>query len=145
MQERAVQLNKPNEIERHVRNLVQDPNAHKIWFIDNESGFIGGYSQIYTTHKELKEQKDYLNFHQRILKTMCVFDKQVAANVQKLANEINPHLYLENYVLQNEPLLKKLFKRKSLRLLTKFTERLNEIQRWMEHCAGVATNQDDRI
>lgn len=132
MQDGAMQDKKPSVIEENIRNLLQGAKTHKLWLIDNESGLLDAYEYIYS---QVGSGKNFIKFHQDMLQTMCIFEEKVVTNVKKLAIDPTPHLTLEMYALQNEPLIKKFVKGRAYQVFTnRFSERLNEVQNWIDHC-----------
>lgn len=133
MQDWARNVNSSSIIEKNVRNLVQSPTLHKLWLIDNERGLTGAYQFIYSP---FGIKRKFLKFQLDMLRTMCIFDKKVVTNINSLANDTNPFHTLESYAVQREPLIQKLNSNLSKIFTEKFSERLEEIQNWIDTCSN---------
>ncbi|XP_061166823.1 four-jointed box protein 1-like [Saccostrea echinata] len=138
MQDAAYEQKKPSIITERIRNLFKSTKTNKFWLIDNESGLLDAYDLMY--HKELGGSR-FINFHQQMLKTFCIFQKTTVTAIQRLLKEDEPHFYLYNYAMSHDPVLQKVLPNYKSNLIQKwfqmwFQRRLAEVYKWINHCAS---------
>ena len=131
MQDGAEREQRSSVIEENIRNLRQDSTTHKLWLIDNESGLLDAYDLLY----ESKESPRFINFHQQMLQTICVFNKKLIKAVKKLASNSEPDLVLIRETIKEQPLFKQLQRGMEFQRFRKhFNERLHEVLDWVKKC-----------
>ncbi|XP_029638792.1 four-jointed box protein 1 [Octopus sinensis] len=132
MQDAALKEKRPSILQEHIRNLRKSPTSGKFWLIDNESGLLDAYDLLY---RDKISGKNFVSFHQQMLKTMCIFQKSVADSLQTLKSLSAPHLKLEDFARYHEPLLNKIPKDYTYSLFkSMFSKRLAEVSNWIEYC-----------
>ena len=119
-------------------NSIKSRNG-KIWLIDNESGFFYG-NQIERTIKDFSIL--LLKIHDRMLKTMCIFQSSLVENLRQLSKHPSAFRHLWDYASVFEPLIKEFKEDRWLFLLEKlFNERLDDVILWIEYCKSLAIEQ----
>ena len=76
------------------------------------------------------------------MKSVCIFRRETVDMIYKLAAMKEPHKYLINYVIQEEPLYEALHKRDANKYFIdsiqyfekRFHERLKFVVAWLEYC-----------
>ena len=120
-------------LDNTLHNSIKSPNG-KIWLIDNERGFF------YGNEKESEIKHNFmvtLKLHDRMLKTMCIFQLSFVDKLRKLSKHPSAFQHLWNYTSFFEPLIKE-FKDRWLSILGKiFNTRLNDIILWIDHCKSL--------
>jgi len=131
MQDGADQENKPSIMTESIRNLRKESSSGKLWLIDNESGLFDAYELLYHS----KDQR-FINFHLRMLHTICLFRESLIENINNLITGYNhPENHLVSYTRTREPLFDKLPKTSEYILFkTHFSSRLKEVQKWVQEC-----------
>lgn len=134
MQDAAYEQKKPAIITERIRNLFKSTKTNKFWLIDNESGLLDAYYLMY--NKDFGGSK-FLAFHQQMLQTICVFQKSTVTAIQRLLQKEEPHVYLYNYAMSHDPVLRKVLPNYNLNLIQKwFPKRLAEVYKWINQCAS---------
>ena len=116
-------------------NSITSP-YRKIWLIDNESAFFYG-------NKDESKIKfifiKLLKIHDKMLKTMCIFQYSVVVKLRKLSQHPSAFQYLWEYASFYEPILKTFEKDEQFKLLGKlFNARLDDIILWIDHCKSLS-------
>ena len=122
-------------IEGIFYNSIKTPNG-KIWLIDNESAFF----------LRSKDETQYifnilLKIHDKLLKTMCIFQFSIVAKLRKLSKQQSAFEHIWDYASLYEPLLKIVKKDELFILVGKlFNSRLDDIILWIDHCKSSAVD-----
>lgn len=134
MQDAAMEEKKPSIITERIRNLFKSTKTNKLWLIDNESGLLDAYDLIYNNESGGAK---FLKFHQQMLQTMCIFQKSTVTAIQRFLQEESPHVYLYNYAMSHDPVLRQVLPSYKLKLIHSwFPKRLAEVYKWVNHCAS---------
>ncbi|XP_022338612.2 four-jointed box protein 1-like [Crassostrea virginica] len=134
MQDAAMEEKKPSIITERIRNLFKSTKTNKLWLIDNESGLLDAYDLIYNNESGGAK---FLKFHQQMLQTMCIFQKSTVTAIQRFLQEESPHIYLYNYAMSHDPVLRQVLPSYKLKLIQSwFPKRLAEVYKWVNHCAS---------
>ena len=122
----------------YLPNTIKSPNG-KIWIIDNESAFF--YGNEY--ERRIKSSfTTLLKIHDRMLKTMCIFQSSFVDNLRKLSKHQSAFQHLWDHAASFEPLLKEFKQDQWLFLLgIFFNARLDDIVLWIDHCKSLAVEQ----
>lgn len=117
----------------NIRNLRQVWQSGKLWLIDNESGFRDAYEMMFNGREAGHK---FVEFHEHVLNSICVFRKKTVAKVAALAAESDPHLVLERFAAMHDPLYERLKWSKNGYELFKyqFHKRLKRVVEWVRHC-----------
>ena len=119
------------DIHGTLRNSLKTPNG-KIWLIDNESTFFYGYKSENGINRTFTQS---FRSHDKMLKTMCLFQSSVVAKLRELSKHPSAFQHLWNYASFFEPLFKNFKKDHRLILISKiFNTRLDDIILWIDHC-----------
>jgi hypothetical protein len=76
-------------LQSSVPNIAMDKN-NLLWFYDNEPGLLDAYNLMYASTVStfpdgaLTDSARFLNFHDQMLNTACVFRKETLKNVLRL-------------------------------------------------------------
>ncbi|XP_053384416.1 four-jointed box protein 1-like [Mercenaria mercenaria] len=131
MQDAEERENDPKIIEEPIRNLRKASQNGKLWLIDNESGLFDAYELLKPYHKSSR----FTTFHNKMLKTMCVFQSSLVKALQKLSEQPSPHKRLLNFSRSFEPLIDELPKDNLYKLFAEtFDKRLAQVMEWVQHC-----------
>lgn len=108
----------------------------KLWLIDHEKTFF------YRSNKRGIDStfRHVMHFHDKMLKTMCVFQSSLVEAVLKLATSHSPFQTLWNYTRHYEPLLDSIQRNNKFALIaTLFNRRLGHIVQWIKRCNELHT------
>lgn len=110
MQDAAEKEQRQSILDETVHNLVKSQADHGLWFIDNESGILDGYTLMYsstTTTNNLTSSDDsggnFIKFHNQMLGSVCVFRLSTARRIHWLSRQTNPLQVLVDFVAKYEP------------------------------------------
>ena len=118
-------------------NILKSPNG-KIWLIDNESAFF--YQSKFRDPKY--NYYRLLNFHDKMLKTMCIFQRSLVDKLTKLSKFPSAFQHLWDYASSYEPLFESFEKDYRFNVSTKlFNARLGDILRWIDECKSFRLNK----
>ena len=132
MQDGADREQKPSILAESVRNLRKVPETGKMWLIDNESGLFDAYELLY---RGRSDGQKFIEFHQRMLKTFCIFRQSTVENILDLAANSSPENSLLKLAYSAEPLLEQMPRTAEYKLFKGyFHTRLKEVQSWIEKC-----------
>ena len=119
-------------LEDKIRNLQRDVKTGKMWLIDNESGLFDAYELLYMG-KELGT--DFINYHKKMLKSICIFRKDLIDKIRSLADNPFPDEVLFQYAWAREPVLSEISKPPQYYLFAKhFRRRLLDVLEWVNEC-----------
>ena len=122
-----------------MKNMAKILDTNKYYMIDNESAFYIGYKYIYTSENTPETQKRYW-LHEKLLRSLCIFNRETISNIKKVASINGTAAYLLDYVRRNDPNYKILeVKWPVLEALphlyqTRFQERLQNVLNWVAEC-----------
>ena len=133
MQDGADRSEKPEVIQENIRNLRKIWQTRKLWFIDNESGFLDAYDLMY--HGRAQGRK-FVDYHNQMLKTMCIFRRETMDRLYSLESEKYPADVLIRYTAVQDPLFDQLPRDNlEFKLFHKyFHTRLKDVKEWMSTC-----------
>ncbi len=132
MQDGADREKKPTIMSESIRNLRKVWYTAKMWLIDNESGLFDAYELIYRG-KDMGHR--FVTFHLKMLRTMCIFHKDVADKIEELASQPHPDRILVDYTRAHDPLYDKLPQSVEYKLFTHhFHTRLKDVKDWIHEC-----------
>ncbi|XP_063845121.1 four-jointed box protein 1-like isoform X2 [Scylla paramamosain] len=129
---------RPEVLAGTVHNLVLNRATGGLWLLDNESGLVDGYSVLYGNGDPTQATR-FASFHQKLLRSMCLFRRTTLGAVLGLAAHPKPHELLVEFARENEPLLYLL--PDPLRhqpFLSRLSNRLQEVRAWVGECARKA-------
>lgn len=134
MQDAEDKEKNPKIIEEAIRNLRKSSQDAKLWLIDNESGLFDAYELLEPYHKNSR----FTTFHNKMLKTMCVFQSSLVKSLRKLAEQPMPHKRLLQFARSFEPLIDEL-PRDNLykQFVETFDKRLALVMNWIQHCQAI--------
>ena len=133
MQDGADREHKQSILAESVRNLRKSGETGKMWFIDNESGLFDAYELLYKGPGGTG--KKFIEYHNSILHTMCIFRENVVNLIEKLSAQNYPHTQLLNFAKSRDPLLGKLPDTPEHKLFKGyFHTRLKEAVNWINTC-----------
>ncbi|XP_072034970.1 uncharacterized protein [Amphiura filiformis] len=116
-----------------IHNLGYGKLSRMLWFIDNESGFCTGYNTLYN-NMNLNNLRKYTNFHEKTLRTICIFRRTTVDKLQELYQNPEPWTVLTSFVDSYEPLAKNLYPVPTNNFPVNFKERVGNVYRWMQEC-----------
>ncbi len=132
MQDGADREKRPSVLTESVRNLRKVPETGKMWFIDNESGLFDAYELLY---KGKEMGRKFIEFHKRMLQTLCLFRQNVVSSIQQMVAHMYPHKQLLSLAKSRDPLLSKLPDTAEHKLFKGyFHTRLKEVMSWINTC-----------
>lgn len=144
MQDAADREHKPSILTETIHNLVKSRQTRTIWLIDNESGLLDAYSLLYgppnggegpatTTNNPIVNR--FVQFHQAMLRTMCVFRRSTVHRIAWLSQKTRPVRVLMDYLLKREPLFRRLPDvTRNSHFIGNFKKRLTEVRLHVERC-----------
>lgn len=136
MQDAEDKENNPHIMEESIRNLHKSSSDGKLWLIDNESGLLDAYDLL----SPQEQNSRFETFHNKMLRTMCVFQMSLVKALRKLYKYPRPHQRLLHYAQSLEPLLANISTVKSYDLFVKmFDTRLKNVIQWITHCQEIQT------
>ncbi|GFN98758.1 four-jointed box protein 1 [Plakobranchus ocellatus] len=139
MQDGADRENDPNILKEPIRNLRPSDGGSKLWLIDNECGLLDAYTVLYIGQYA---NERFVGFHDKMLRTMCVFQRKVVRNLEHLHQQAVPHQALMRYASARDKLLQEMEPDESFDLFrNKFSERLANVVKWIRHCEVTAANR----
>lgn len=119
-------------------NTRQDYETGKLWLFDNEYSFYTGYEPSY-----IQQYSWQYWYHERLLKSICIFRQQTINLVSDLASRPSPADYLLQYIRRREPLYEKmehillLERNTRKKFMSKFKDRLNFVLAWVNYCSRI--------
>ena len=132
MQDGADREHKPSILAESVRNLRKVPETGKMWLIDNESGLFDAYELLY---RGRDDGRKFIEFHQRMLQTFCIFRQSTVNYIRELAAHSSPDDLLLKFANKAEPLLEQMPRTAEYKLFKGyFHTRLKEVRTWIEKC-----------
>ena len=136
MQDGAYEKGSSDIMREHIRNLRQNWQTHKMWLIDNESGLLDSYELMYTGGASGLR---FVNFHQRMLKSNCIFRRSTVGQIQQLADSDDPAYVLMKHTEHYDSLYHKLpVNTKCFKIFrANFHNRLKEILDWVQSCKAI--------
>ena len=133
MQDGAEEEHRPEIIQENIRNLCSQPTG-KLWLIDNESGLLDGYDLLYTSTAAHR----FINYHERMLQSTCIFNQNTVDRLRSLASQRNPAETLVRLTIANEPLFGKLLLSAANELFyIQFNKRLLTVLSWVNQCENL--------
>lgn len=136
MQDGAYEKGSSDIMREHIRNLRQNWQTRKMWLIDNESGLLDSYELMYNGGESGLR---FINFHQRMLKSNCIFRRSTVGQIQQLADSDDPAYVLMKHTEHYDSLYHKLpVNSKCFKIFTAhFHIRLKEILDWAQSCKTI--------
>ncbi|KAK2186334.1 hypothetical protein NP493_205g01016 [Ridgeia piscesae] len=136
MQDGAYEKGSSDIMREHIRNLRQNWQTHKMWLIDNESGLLDSYELMYNGGESGLR---FVNFHQRMLKSNCIFRRSTVGQIKQLADSDDPAYVLMKHTEHYDSLYHKLpVNSKCFKIFTaNFHNRLKEILDWVQSCKAI--------
>nr|KAI8760751.1 four-jointed box protein 1-like isoform X1 [Biomphalaria glabrata] len=96
----------PEILQEPIRNLRRSKyGGAKLWMVDNESGFLEAYDLMYG---QLDNGRRFVKFHEQMLQTMCLFQKNVTSKLEELHKMTQPEEFLKNFAAGRDRLLLKI-------------------------------------
>ncbi|RUS89549.1 hypothetical protein EGW08_002667, partial [Elysia chlorotica] len=142
MQDGVERENDPTILEQSIRNLRPSKRGAKLWLIDNESGLLDAYTVLYLQHSV---NSKFIQFHESMLRTMCVFQSSLVRRVERLYQHPAPHRALMRTATHRDALVRKVARDESFRLFReKFPQRLANVVRWIQDCREMVKQEKDR-
>lgn len=136
MQDAEDREKKPHIMEESIRNLHKSSANGKLWLIDNESGLLDAYDLLSPQDKSDR----FVTFHDKMLKTICVFQSSLVKSIRKLFSYHYPHKRLLYYAQSLEPLLANVTNIETFDLFAKlFDRRLKNVIDWIDHCLEISS------
>lgn len=141
MQDAAEKEKQPDIFERDtIHNLAISRSSgawRGLWLIDNESGLLDAYSLMYDDANTKNDQGSrFVIFHNRMLRTFCVFRRSTRHRLASLLRPTRKALYvLLEYVRQEEPLfVVPNVMTDNDDFADKFQQRVVDVYDWMKRC-----------
>ena len=132
MQDGADREHRPSILAESVRNLRKVPETGKMWLIDNESGLFDAYELLY---RGRTDGQKFIKFHQRMLKTFCIYRQSTVERILQLAAHSSPDDLLLKLAHKAEPVLEQMPRTAEYKLFKGyFHTRLKEVRNWIETC-----------
>ncbi|XP_045198997.2 four-jointed box protein 1-like [Mercenaria mercenaria] len=114
-------------------NSLKSQNS-KIWLIDNESAFFYQYKSRDPTYNHFQ----LIKLHDKMLKTMCIFQSSLVNELRKLSEHPSAFKRLWGYASSFEPLFDSFQKDYRFDVFARlFDTRLNQIIEWIDHCQNI--------
>jgi hypothetical protein len=131
MQDAEEREKNPKIIEEPIRNLRKSSQDGKLWLIDNESGLFDAYELLEPYHRNSR----FTTFHNKMLRTMCVFQSSLVKALKLLSSHASPHKRLLNFSRSFEPLIDFLPKDNLYSQFAEmFDKRLAFVIEWIKRC-----------
>ena len=122
----------------YIHNLPKSHTNQKHWLIDNESGLLDAYLRMYDPMGRFGPELNQM--HSKMLKTMCIFNRNTVQHVERLADMNDPAKFLLSQIHQAETAFEDIRNSRAeddniLHLFTShFHTRLKDVQNWIDEC-----------
>jgi four-jointed box protein 1 len=131
-QDGADKEKRPAIMRETIHNLGLSTTTGSLWLIDNESAFLDAYSLLFGDDENGNR---FIQFHEVMLRTMCIFRKRTVNRLFALHKSIEPANLLLKFISDNEPLFSELPKIYPNSVFVEhFPERLEQVWQWIKQC-----------